>query len=65
MFAFIIAAPIAWLGMNKWLENFAYRTQVSWWIFLLAGAGMIAIALFALGCHPALKLSRVFCPLAR
>jgi predicted permease len=49
MVAFIIAAPIAWLGMNKWLENFAYRTEVSWWIFLLAGAGMIAIALFTLG----------------
>lgn len=43
--AFIIAAPLAWIGMNKWLQNFAYRTEISWWIFLLGGAVMILIAL--------------------
>lgn len=37
--AFIIAIPIAWYGSNKWLENFAYRTQLSLWIFL--GGGLI------------------------
>jgi putative ABC transport system permease protein len=47
--AFIIAAPLAWLGMNKWLENFAYRTEISWWIFLLSGCTMILIALITLG----------------
>jgi len=47
--AFIIAAPLAWLGMNKWLENFAYRTDISWWIFLLGGCTMILLALLTLG----------------
>ncbi|HPF52549.1 MAG TPA: ABC transporter permease, partial [Draconibacterium sp.] len=35
--AFIIATPIAYFAMNKWLENFAYKTTLSWWIFVLAG----------------------------
>ncbi len=47
--AFIIAAPVAWFGMNKWLENFAYRTQVSWWIFILGISIMLVIALLTLG----------------
>jgi len=41
----IIAIPVAWWGINKWLEDFAYRVHLSWWIFLLAGVGAIAIAL--------------------
>jgi putative ABC transport system permease protein len=48
LLAFIIAVPLAWLGMSKWLENFAYRTDISWWVFLLAGALMILIALLTL-----------------
>ena len=42
--AFVIAAPVAWLAMNSWLQGFAYRIGVSWWIFGLAGvlAGTIA-----------------------
>ncbi len=48
LLAFVIAVPIAWIGMNKWLENFAYRTGISWWIFLLAGSLMIVIALCTL-----------------
>ncbi|MEO8763136.1 MAG: FtsX-like permease family protein [Ginsengibacter sp.] len=47
--AFLIASPLAWIGMNKWLENFAYRTSVSWWIFLLGAAVMIIFALLTLG----------------
>jgi putative ABC transport system permease protein len=47
--AFVIAAPLAWFGMNKWLENFAYRTNISWWVFLLGAGVMIVIALFTLG----------------
>ena len=35
--AFVIATSIAWYGMNKWLESFAYKTELSWWIFGLAG----------------------------
>lgn len=42
----IIATPIAWISMNKWLEQFAYKTEISWWIFLLGGAIAMMIALF-------------------
>jgi putative ABC transport system permease protein len=34
--------------MSKWLDNFAYRTSISWWIFLLAGSSMIIVALVTL-----------------
>ncbi|HEX7494987.1 MAG TPA: FtsX-like permease family protein [Bacteroidales bacterium] len=43
--AFIIATPIAWFTMHKWLENFAYKTELSWWIFALAGLLALGIAL--------------------
>ena len=43
--AFVIATPIAWYIMNKWLENFAYKTGLSWWIFALAGLSALGIAL--------------------
>ncbi len=43
--AFVIATPIAWYAMNKWLENFAYKTDLSWWIFALAGLLALGIAL--------------------
>lgn len=42
--AFVIASPIAWLGMNSWLQGFAYRINVSWWIFGLAGTLAVGIA---------------------
>ncbi|HWK02033.1 MAG TPA: ABC transporter permease [Puia sp.] len=41
----VIATPLAWLVMNDWLQNFAYRITVSWWIFLVAGLVAVAIAL--------------------
>ncbi len=43
--AFVIACPLAYLAMNKWLENFAYKTGLSWWIFVLAGVLALVIAL--------------------
>jgi putative ABC transport system permease protein len=43
--AFVIATPIAYYAMNKWLENFAYKTILSWWIFALAGLLALGIAL--------------------
>jgi putative ABC transport system permease protein len=43
--AFVIATPLAWFTMNKWLENFAYKTELSWWIFALAGLLALGIAL--------------------
>ncbi len=48
LIAFIVAVPLAWYGMNKWLENFAFRTEVSWWIFVLGISIMIIIALCTL-----------------
>jgi putative ABC transport system permease protein len=43
--AFIIAIPIAWYAMNKWLQSFAYKTELKWWIFALAGIIALGIAL--------------------
>jgi putative ABC transport system permease protein len=43
--AALIAFPAAWWAMYKWLETFAYRTEISWWIFLVAGAVALGIAL--------------------
>ena len=43
--AFVIATPIAYYVMHKWLENFAYKTPLSWWIFALAGMLALGIAL--------------------
>ncbi len=46
--AFAIAAPVAWWAANKWMEDFAYRTTMSWWVFAISGALMILIALITL-----------------
>lgn len=43
--AIFIASPIAWYGMDKWLQEFAYRTPMPWWAFVAAGAGALIIAL--------------------
>jgi len=43
--AFIVACPLGWYLMNKWLENFAYKTELSWWIFAVAGLLALGIAL--------------------
>ena len=45
LIAFVIALPIAWIGMNKWLENYAYRVNISWWIFFATGLLTIVIAI--------------------
>ena len=42
---FVIATPIAFYAMHRWLENFAYKTTLSWWIFALAGMMALGIAL--------------------
>jgi putative ABC transport system permease protein len=43
--AFVIACPVGWYIINKWLENFAYKTAISWWVFAAAGAAAVAVAL--------------------
>jgi len=43
--AAIIATPLAWLAMNNWLQNYAYRISISWWIFMIAGLLALLIAL--------------------
>ncbi|MBC9794763.1 ABC transporter permease [Sinomicrobium weinanense] len=45
LIAILIASPIAWWGMNSWLEGFAYRINIQWWVFALAGLVAVAIAL--------------------
>ena len=45
--AFVIAAPVSWLAMHRWLENFAYKTSLSWWIFVLSGLSALLIAFIA------------------
>ena len=43
--AFIIAAPLAWYFMYTWLKDFAYKTDLNWWTFAIAGLGSMLIAL--------------------
>ena len=45
LLAAVIAFPIAWWGMNKWLEDFAYRIHIGWWVFVLAGFIALLIAI--------------------
>ncbi|CAM3459268.1 ABC transporter permease [Aequorivita lipolytica] len=43
--AMLVASPIAWLAMNQWLQDFAYRINIPWWAFLVAGIAALGIAL--------------------
>jgi putative ABC transport system permease protein len=56
--ASLIAFPIAWWSMHKWLENFAYRADISWWIFLLAGFMAATIAILTIS-YQAIKAAFV------
>ena len=44
----VIAVPLSWWAMNKWLQDFAYRINVGWWIFITAGAIALIIALLTI-----------------
>ncbi|HLZ88134.1 MAG TPA: FtsX-like permease family protein, partial [Puia sp.] len=46
--AFLIAVPVTWWAMDRWLREFAYRTPVSWWIFPLAGVAALVIAILTI-----------------
>ena len=45
LIALVIASPLAWFAMNKWLQDFAYRINIQWWVFLFAGIIALLIAL--------------------
>ena len=45
LISIVIASPIAWYAMNKWLEDFAYKIDIEWWVFALAGLLAMGIAL--------------------
>lgn len=54
----LIAIPIAWFAMDKWLQNFAYRTTISLWIFILSGVIALIIALFTI-CTQTIKAANL------
>ena len=43
LIAIVIASPIAWYAMNRWLQDFAYKIEIEWWVF--AGAGLLAVGI--------------------
>jgi putative ABC transport system permease protein len=45
LLAVVIACPVSWWLMNKWLDDFAYRTELSWWVFAVSGLGLLLVAL--------------------
>ena len=50
-FSFLLATPLAYYAMNKWLQDFAYRTEISWWIFIIAGIAALLIAIATVSAH--------------
>lgn len=46
--ALVIASPLAWMAMNNWLKDYVYHIDIPWWIFLIAGAIAIFIALITI-----------------
>jgi putative ABC transport system permease protein len=51
LIANVIAAPLAWLALHRWLQDYAYRVAISWWVFLLAGLAALLIALATVSYH--------------
>lgn len=49
LIALVIAAPLAYFFMDKWLDDFAYRIEIKWWVFVLAGVVAIAVSFFTVG----------------
>ena len=40
-----MASPVAWWAMHAWLQHYSYRVDISWWVFVLAGAGSILLSM--------------------
>jgi putative ABC transport system permease protein len=57
LIAAIVAVPLAWWIMSKWLQRFAYRITISWWIFIVAGFAALSIALITVS-FQAIKAAR-------
>ena len=53
--AIIIALPIGWYAMEKWLQDYAYRIEIKWWVFAFAAVLVIGIAMFTVGIQTAKK----------
>jgi len=49
--ALVIASPIAWYAMHSWLQDFAYRTSIAWWVFPLAAGAAVLITFLTVGFH--------------
>jgi len=49
LIAIVIASPVAYYFMNKWLANFAYRIDIQWWMFAATGAAAVLIAFLTVG----------------
>ena len=49
LIGFAIAAPLGWWGVNNWLQDYAYKTTLSWWVFAASGLGMVILALIIIG----------------
>ena len=58
LLAFVIVTPLAWWAMNKWMENYADKTPISWWIFIASGAGMLITA-FVTSCIQTIRAAVV------
>ena len=48
LLAYLVACPVSWLVMHRWLQDFAYQTSLSWWIFALAGLAAVVISVLTI-----------------
>ncbi|KAA1242715.1 ABC transporter permease [Aquimarina sp. RZ0] len=58
LIAFLIASPLAWYMMHTWLQDFAYRINIQWWMFVVAGISALCIAMLTISFH-AIKASLI------
>jgi putative ABC transport system permease protein len=56
--AYVLALPSGWMLTRNWISDFAYKTEVSWWIFALAGFALFLITVLTLG-YQSIRISRV------
>ena len=57
LLSILVATPFAWYAMNQWLNVYAYRVDIDWWVFLLAGCMALSVAVLTIGFH-AIKSAR-------